>query len=429
MEREDSSRASIALRPQPVGLHADAAGLLLLPPVAGHEATHAEWMRGGAAAGGAAKARVPAAWAFFANVVDGDREPVPDTIGDDPIGAYNRFVLQPDAATFRQLEASFTGPLRDLVAVAAYATGLADAPPQDVPHLDSELLGLALATRAGWHVERGDASAAIADLERAADATAPVSPVFAAQIHAQLARLREDVANAAQDLRRAIALAADAVPATTRAGFWFELGLLYQERGGGTRAAFGEAVKAYQEAIHSGYDPDRQPELYGLLQNNIGLCYLATPMAEASDHLRYVIAVQSFREACRMFTRESHPEMWVSSQLNLANALQYAPSSHPTENLAKAVEIYETLLDARDREVDPVGVARILANQANALAHLGGLTVALEKFRDARGLAWRAGAAEVVDGITEQIDAIEAHRSRRRPRDGDSTAADSREPS
>ena len=169
-----------------------------------------------------------------------------------------------------------------------------------------------------------------------------------------------------------------------------------------------EAVKAYHEAIHCGFDAERQPEQHGLIQNNIGLAYLSMPMVEASDQLRMAVAVQSFREACRMFPRDSHPEMWASTQMNLANALQYIPSSHPAENLAKAVEIYEELLAARDREHDPVGYARVLANQGNALAHLGGLVVALAKLREARGLATRAGAVDLADSLTEQIDRIEA---------------------
>jgi len=136
------------------------------------------------------------------------------------------------------------------------------------------------------------------------------------------------------------------------------------------------------------------------------------PMVEASDRLRYAVAVQSFREAARLFTRESHPDMWATTQLNLANALQYAPSSHPAENLGAAVELYEEVLQVRDRESDPVGYARVLANQANALAHLGGLAVALGKFREARGLATAAGATELADTLTEQIDQVEAHRLR-----------------
>lgn len=296
--------------------------------------------------------------------------------GDDPIGRYNAFVDAPDAATRDALAAVFEGPLRELLDVAAYTLGVTDEPPAETPSLDGELKALALAARAAWHFERDEAAVALQLLRQAAAAAAPASPLLAA-------------------------------------GLWFELGTAYQDRAGQNRGALMEAVKAYQEAIHAGFDRDHHPEQYGLLQNNIGLAYLSMPMVEASDQLKMAVAVQSFREATRMFTRESHPEMWTSTRLNLANALQYLPSSHPTENLGKAVEIYEELLQVRDRETEPLGYARVLANQANALAHLGGIVVALAKFRDARGLAMRAGASELEAALTEQIERLEAHRDRR----------------
>ena len=79
---------------------------------------------------------------------------------------------------------------------------------------------------------------------------------------------------------------------------------------------------------------------------------------------------------------EEHPDMWASVSMNLANALQYAPSSHPQENLIQAVEIYEDVLQVRSRAKDPVAYALVLLNQANALAHLGIFKPALEKLAE-----------------------------------------------
>jgi len=47
------------------------------------------------------------------------------------------------------------------------------------------------------------------------------------------------------------------------------------------------------------------------------------------------------------------------------------PSNHQADNLVEAVELYEAVLEARDRDIDPLGRARVLANQGNVLAHLG----------------------------------------------------------
>jgi len=118
------------------------------------------------------------------------------------------------------------------------------------------------------------------------------------------------------------------------------------------------------------------------------------------------VAVQSFREALEVFRRETHPEEWSSARLNLANALQYLPSSHPEENLIQAVEIYEELLGVRNPAVDPLGIARLLANQANALAHLGIFPPALAKLDEARRLFHGHGTPDLAASALEQAERI-----------------------
>ncbi len=85
------------------------------------------------------------------------------------------------------------------------------------------------------------------------------------------------------------------------------------------------------------------------------------------------------------------------------------PTSHPEENLAQAVDLYEELITDHKKAFDPVGYGRLLSNQANALAHLGIFSPALEKLQEARKLfEWHnepelaAGALELVGQIHEQ---------------------------
>jgi tetratricopeptide (TPR) repeat protein len=153
------------------------------------------------------------------------------------------------------------------------------------------------------------------------------------------------------------------------------------------------------------------PELYALAQNNLALAYLAMPLTEASDQLRMGIAVQALREALKVYKREAYPEQWASTQLNLANALQYLPSSHPEDNLSEAVGLYEEVLQARDPQRDPLGYARLLANQGNALAHLGIFDHAVPKLQQAAWLFAQGGdddAATTVNGLLAEI--TETHR-------------------
>jgi tetratricopeptide (TPR) repeat protein len=146
----------------------------------------------------------------------------------------------------------------------------------------------------------------------------------------------------------------------------------------------------------------------------VGLRYLAMPMREAGDALRAAVAIQSLREALRIYTRDEHPESWASTQLNLANALQYLPSSHPAENLAQAVEIYQELLAVRTKEMDPVGYARLLANQANALAHLGVFGEALTQLEEAHRLFHWHGEPELAAAALEQVARINERREEHR---------------
>jgi tetratricopeptide (TPR) repeat protein len=109
-------------------------------------------------------------------------------------------------------------------------------------------------------------------------------------------------------------------------------------------------------------------------------------MIEASDTLRTGIAIQAMRSSLRVFTREEHAVQWSTATLNLANALVYAPAVKQGDNLVEAVELYEEVLEARDRDSDPMGRARVLANQGNALAHLGIFDQAKAKLYEARFL-------------------------------------------
>ncbi|MFO0939604.1 MAG: hypothetical protein U0930_02435 [Pirellulales bacterium] len=93
------------------------------------------------------------------------------------------------------------------------------------------------------------------------------------------------------------------------------------------------------------------------------------PQTESSSQLRTGIAIQSFRRGLEAVSKEGHSELWARVSMNLANALQYAPSSHPAENLIiRPLSFPEQVLEIRCRAKDPVAYALVILNQANALA-------------------------------------------------------------
>ncbi len=171
-----------------------------------------------------------------------------------------------------------------------------------------------------------------------------------------------------------------------------------------------DAIRSYQSALIV-LGEERDPDSFALANMNVALAILALPMTQASDQVRLGVAVQSLRAALRVYDREQAPQEWSACQLNLANALQYLPSRHREDNLGEAVNIYEELLDLRSPETDPMGYARVLANQANALAHLGGFEHALAKYAEARSLFERAGDRDAVRVVQEQIAQIGTRRA------------------
>ena len=397
----------IALRPQPVGLWDPPAAFLLLPAAEAPEA-HAALLRG------KLPEQLPRAWRFFALAVAGDTSAALEHLVEptDPLTAYNRFVLAPSVRQWATLQHAWPEPLDVLFHAVGYYHGYTDRVPEP-RGLRGELRAVVLAAAAAAALEAQRPFEALERLEQAIAEARTAVPVLAARLICQAAQLilqqpGNDPHRAALLAREGLQLAGDSPLPLLQAQLWLHLGLAYHHTAEGRRSRLLEAVRCYQKALHHGIDKRTQPELYALVQNHLGLAYMAMPAREASDQLRMGIAVQAFREAVAAYDRDKTPDLWASAQMNLANALQYLPSSHPAENLAQAVEAYEQVLQVRDKALDPVGYARTLLNQANALAHLGQLRPALDRAAEARTLLRRWELQEEAQAAEELIDRIHA---------------------
>jgi tetratricopeptide (TPR) repeat protein len=389
-------------RPQPLGVLPLPAGYLVVPPVPGAEAFAAALCAGQTPA-------APPGLGFYALALAGDADAALAALAadDSPEAAYNRLVLGGDQAGYGPLRAALTGELALLLDVLAYTLGWIDAPP-DPGAAAGELAACALSARAAYALERGQPAQAAAALEAASEAARPVSPLLAAQLLGDLAEIEAAHGagrRAVQRYREALDLVPAGGPPGLRAQLAMRLGMLFQNLADGRREWLLEAAKCYQEALKH-FTRESHPELFALAQNNLALAYLAMPLTEASDQLRMGVAVQSLREALTIYTQAAYPEHWASAQLNLANALQYLPSRNPEDHLAEAVELYEELLAARSRAADPLGYARVLANQGNALAHLGIFAHARPKLAEAMRLFAAAGDRDAAAAVGAALDEI-----------------------
>lgn len=387
--------------PQPLGIAPLPAGYLVLPAGAAAEAVAPILLRG------QRPEQWPAALRFYQAALDQDLEGALAALsGDDSaLARYNRFVLQSDPATLAELQQELHGDLAALLALVGYTLGWIDQPPA-ATSAHGEICANILIAHAAQAFEQGDPAQAEALLQQAIDAARHVSPLLAGQLLSDLGQARQQRvggdAGTIQIYREALRML-QSTNSPIRAQVALQLGLLYHEQARGQRPALLEAVKCYQEALRF-YSRSNQPEIYAQIQSNLALAYLAMPLTEASDQLRMGIGVQALREALTIYTPEHYPEQWASTQLNLANALQYLPSAHPQDHLIEAVELYEAILQSPVAPQEPIRRARLLANQGNALAHLGIFDHARSKLSEAELLFQQVGDHESASAVAHVLE-------------------------
>ncbi|KAB8334386.1 hypothetical protein SD80_008305 [Scytonema tolypothrichoides VB-61278] len=130
-----------------------------------------------------------------------------------------------------------------------------------------------------------------------------------------------------------------------------------------------DSIQAYQKALQV-FTWQKYPQEYAILHNNIAIAYLSIPLTSEREYLRQGLAVQTFEEALKHIELISHPREYAMLQNNLGNALQYLPSSHPLENVVRAIAAYEEALKVRNPKDTPLEYANTISNKANALWNL-----------------------------------------------------------
>lgn len=400
-----TSAVGIPLRPQPLGIFPLPLGYMLIPVGAGTEEARNEMLAG----------RLPATWpaALRAHqlAADGQRasaiaELTSRTDTDDPVTRYNRFVLDPDSEDPDSLRAAL-GEFAILVDVVLFTLGRTDLPPE-FGAADGELAAAVLSAQAAYALADENTAAAIGLLDgaivAAQDVSAPLTGIMLAAA-AAICRDVDDPSCAARLEQALRALDGADDLRVARAEIHLCLAAVLHEQVESNPGLLTKAIPHYHSALQLIGRTDA-PLVWAAAHAGLAAAYLTMPMVEASSQLRLGVAAQSLRSALTVYTRDDHPQEWASVQLNLANSLVYTPSKHHAENLVEAVELYEALLPTRDRAADPLGRARVLANQGNALAHLGAFNDAKAKLYEARFLFEELGDNESVRTVRGILDEI-----------------------
>lgn len=390
----------LAVRPQPLGAFALPLGYMLIPASPDTEEARTQLLAGNTP-------QWPEALRAHQLALAGDRDGALALLsGDDPVSRYNRFVMDPDAGDADELR-SLLGEFGVLVDVVLFAIGRSDTPPP-LGSASAELAALVLSTQAGRAFQDGDAATATDLLDRAADEAAAVSPPLRGVLLGAAASIAAHAGDAGAVRRFETAVTAlegaDGLR-VARAELHLHLAGLLHEQAPERPEMLAAVVPHYHSALQLMLR-EEAPLLWASAHANLATAYLTMPMTEASGQLRLGIAAQSLRSALKVYTREDYPEQWASVQLNLANSLVYTPSKHQADNLVEAVELYEAVLEARDRDSDPMGRARVLANQGNVLAHLGAFDQAKAKLYEARFLFEELGDGDSVRTVRGVLDEI-----------------------
>ena len=389
------------IRPQPVGALPWPAGMLVIPDSEGAEEICISLAQG------VVPEQWPAPLAFVEAAIEGSIDRAAALIdGDDLIARYNRAVLVGGEHAWDSL-ADLDGLLGALVRTAMFSVGATDDPPELGPEVDGEIAGVVRSARASHFLEQGSIDQALVELEQASTAAGSGgSPVLAASLRSTRAELlrteRGDPAAAVVEVDAALEILPTSAPTELRADLALTRALARHELATESPILLPAVVADLHDALRT-FHEETYPEAFAVCNQHLALAYLAMPMSDKADRVRVGVAVSALRAALRVFTPETYPLAWASTQLNLANALQYLPSAHQEQNLDEAVQIYEELLTIRSVEQDPLGTARILANQANALGHLGVYEPALERLATARDLFVVGGDVVAAGDVDELI--------------------------
>ena len=137
-----------------------------------------------------------------------------------------------------------------------------------------------------------------------------------------------------------------------------------------------EAVEAYRQAL-TVYTRDDLPQPWATTQNNLGIALwaLGERLGGPEGLRRLSEAVEAYRQALTVHTRDDLPQDWAMTQNNLGIALwalgERLGGPEGLRRLNEAVEAYRQALTVRTRDDLPQDWARTQNNLGTALRALG----------------------------------------------------------
>ncbi len=123
------------------------------------------------------------------------------------------------------------------------------------------------------------------------------------------------------------------------------------------------AITGY-EVILTFFTKDAFPEIWALLQNNLGNAYRERIKGDKADNIEKAIA--AYNTVLEVRTRNDFPQDWAMTQNNLGLAYNIRIKGNKADNIEKAIAAYSAALEIRTRKDSPQYWATIQNNLGNA---------------------------------------------------------------
>lgn len=392
------------LQRQPIGVFPGTAGFFLLPSIENEEKVMPSLLQG------VLPEPCPKEWQFFLKALEGAPiEQVEKLLPDTKEGYFNRFILYPDKEYYIKAKSMLEGEWLLLLEAVAWRLNIINEPPKINSQIPNELRAFLLATLAYDLFQQNNWAEGIQKLTEASQIVEEVSPIFSARLLSEVAATKQSFGMVDEEIieqyNKSLSLIEQSPFDDMRGELTFQLGTAYQQLAENNPSYYIEAIKCYNQALKT-YTKENDPKTYAMIHMNLALSYIAMPPNAHNQHLKTGMAIQSLREALRYLDQEKDSDLWSSATINLANALQYAKSSHIEDNLWEAVALYEDVLKVRRKEEDPHGYARLIANQGTALSHLGAFSSAVPKLEEAKAIFEEVGDKGSIKIVEEMLQEI-----------------------
>ncbi|MFN7526683.1 MAG: CHAT domain-containing protein [Dolichospermum sp.] len=140
------------------------------------------------------------------------------------------------------------------------------------------------------------------------------------------------------------------------------------------------AITGYEIAF-TVFTRETSPELWGTLQNNLGIAYRDRIRGDKAENLENAIA--AYNKALEVRTRTDFPVQWATTQNNLGTAYSDRIRGDKADNLENAIAAYEQALEVRTPTDFPVENAETLFNLGIAYQDSQQFDLAYDTFKSA----------------------------------------------